>query len=909
MAINVSNGLIGLSVLTGSNSLLGLDSAAITSDTRAARLAKAQFTTRATTPPWKQSAPSIPVTAQVSAIKRMATIIDRTLTGTTALPTDVATAFTTYKALDRLRLLAETAAKTGTAAAERSLLQTAFANGLADLQDFLGTAPGEQLNLAFAQPSRRAESVAVATPATLLSTDVAGRAVSATRDAPLAGMRGDERFSISLSTAGSADVVTVDLSGTPQPPTLDSVAAAINDAIAAVPLRDAGGNVVLDASGEPTPRWSTRFVAEKSPDGWGLAIRRLGTERVAIDQIGAGDTLMVATGTRSGDTAASTRIMRFDSPEGALDRRTLGTVAAIDSDATERARLLAAASGSKTVPGEVGAETNANAIATDAAGFSYVVGTTRGDVGANLSEGNDDLFLTKLDSEGKVMWQRSLGATGAAQGAAVSIGPNGQIVVAGTVSGRLDNTVSDGDMLVAAFDANGDERFATLVRAAGADAASAVAVGADGSIFVGGRAASGGGDAFLARLDANGRLQERRVIDSGGSDGVAALAIDGDGQLLALTREGSEARLRRLDARALSQDLGMLALGTADARAIAVAADGSIAVGGATNGALPGDQVNAPGGGRDGFVARIDHALSGASVTYLGSAGDDQVDSLSFLNGALYAGGRTNGTLGIVRTGTSDGFVSRIDAATGALAAISQFGQASAQTQPVRLSAIGGGDTALGALGLHRGTLTPETSAKLVAQTGLRAGDEFSIRVDGGSLRKIVIGADDTLTTLADRIRLITGSKATVTTPKSGEGNLLRVEGKPGVEIEFVAGAEGKDALARLGIPAARIATPASLAKNAPSVRPGGSFGLDLTRALGIGTAAEASVALARIKDAISVTQTGYRSLYWDDTKAALANGGASASATGTSREQAQLANYQAALTRLAAGPTSIMGF
>ena len=65
---------------------------------------------------------------------------------------------------------------------------------------------------------------------------------------------------------------------------------------------------------------------------------------------------------------------------------------------------------------------------------------------------------------------------------------------------------------------------------------------------------------------------------------------------------------------------------------------------------------------------------------------------------------------------------------------------------------------------------------------------------------------------------------------------------------------------------------------------------------LGIGTAKEASVALARLASVISVTHTAYRSPYWNDTEAALANGGTTLSATGTSREQAQLANYQAAL-------------
>ena len=860
--INLSNGLTGLSLLSGSNSFLGLGGTSGTFETGAVRVARAQFTLPEIPPPWKTAGKAAPMSAQVAAIKRMASLVDKAVTGVNALPEDVQTAFTAYKALDRLRLLAETASARTTGSGERTLLQTVFARGLDDLQSFLGAAPSDVLNLAFAQPKRRAESLPVIAPASLLTAKVAGVGVAAARDAALPGMSGDEKFLISLSNAGTSAAVTVDLAGTTRPPTLDSVAGAINAAIAAV------------------PGWSVRFTPTKADGKWGFSIERAGTERVAIDQIGAGDALMVATGTTSADASAFVRMLRFDQPEGAMDRRTLGTVAGIDSDATERARL------GDEKAGQVLAPTTAAAIATDAQGFSYVVGTTTGDVGTSLSDGNEDLFLTKLDSEGAIVWQRALGAAGAAQGAAVTVAADGDIVVAGTVTGGFDGAASDGDMLVARFSSSGDEEMSKLVRAVGADKASAVAVGADGTIFVGGKSAAG--DAFLARVDAAGRQTERLTIDSGGTDGVTALAIDAAGNLLALTREGAESKLRRLDGAALSNTLATANLGAVDARAIARAADGGIAVVGA----------RIVGGGRDGFVTRLDASLNNLGTTSIATAGDDQLDSAAFLNGALYVGGRTTGTLDGTRLGTMDGFVSRIDAATGQVQSNRQFGLAGSRAEPVRVAAARGGNTVLGALGLHRGVLTPDASAKLVAQTGLRVGDEFGIRVEGEPLRKIVIGADDTLTTLADRVRRITGSKATVSTPKVGAGNVLRIEMKTGFEAELVAGADGRDALAKLGLPAARIQAPDPVAKNAPRVRPGGSFGLDLTDALAIGTREDAGVALARIKSAISVTQTGYRSLYWDEGKAALVNG-AGAGGASTAREQAQMTQYQAALDRL----------
>jgi hypothetical protein len=422
-------------------------------------------------------------------------------------------------------------------------------------------------------------------------------------------------------------------------------------------------------------------------------------------------------------------------------------------------------------------------------------------------------------------------------------------------------------MLVVRFDANGDETFSTAVRSLGSESASAVAVGADGAIYVGGRSGTGGGDAYLARLDAGGRLVERRTIDSGGSDQVKALAFGGDGKLLVLTGESGNAKLRRIDPAALATDLGSIDLGRADARAIAVAADGTIAVAGATDTALTGTATNGLAGSRDGFVARIDAGLGGAAITYVGTGGEDQVDSVAFLDGSIYLGGRTNGTIGAdAKTGSTDAFVARIDAATGAIAR------------------------------------TPTDSVKLEAQTSIRAGDEFSIRVNGGALRKITITENDTLSSFTNRVRDLIGNRvATVTMPSKDGGRSLRIDVKPGNEIQLIAGNGDKDALAKLGLDARRISAAPTPADDAPKVRPGGNFGLDLTTALRLDTKTEAANSLARVKQAISFTQSAYRSLYWDDTKAKLVDTGTTNGRKGGSTvvQQAQLKNYQAALDRL----------
>jgi len=738
--------------------------------------------------------------------------------------------------------------------------------------------------------------------------EVKGEGILGARDAPLPGLTGSEKFTITLTKPGGTDTVSVDLAGTPQPPTLDSVSDAINAAISAIPLRNPDGSLYIDPStGQTSPKWLARFVPDKGTDKWGFAIQNPALEQVSISQDNAPDAIVVAAGQTSLDAPERVRLLRFDDPTGTVTQRTLGEIAGYDRLGTERARLAAPATkapeGVTLSKPELFAPTSAAAIVTTADGSSYVVGTTAGELDANRPAGSQDLTLTKLDSEGRVQWQRLLGASQESSGAAISIADNGDIVVAGTVAGDFDTQASDGDLLVARYDTSGDEQFATLVRNIGTEQATAVAAAADGSIYVGGKATGvggyGSGDAVIAKLDASGTIVDRRTIDAGGSEGVKALAVAADNSLIALTSESGHAVVRRIDAASLSSDLASVDLGVADGRALAVASDGRIAVGGATDAAVSRAQVGGLSGGRDGFVTRLSSSLSSASTSYIGTAGTDQVDSVAFLNGQLYAGGRTTGTISGSKTGTTDGFVVSLDAAPGAQLSASQFGRIAEQTETVRISAAAGGASVLGSLGLARGSLTPLDSDKITAQTSLRDGDSFSVSLNDGAVRKISIAADDTLSSLAGKLRFALGSKVSVTTPTVDGKQVLRIEAKAGADVELISGPDGRDALTKLGLEPSRLVVPEVAGARDPKVRPGGTYGLALTEALSIGTAKDAAIALKTIKQAISTTQSAYRSLYWDDAKAALVNAGNGNGRGPSPYQAAQVARYQDALTRI----------
>jgi trimeric autotransporter adhesin len=929
--VNLSANLIGLSVLTGQDAFSAVG-ALPTFESKAVKAAKAQFTTAITAPPWKDKDGNA-TSSQLTSILAARTLIQPSTSDSSGnlLPDDVKTSFTAFKALDKLRVLAEAAADKTTSDAQRAQYQKAFAKGMADLQTYLASSPSDKVNLAFGKATTTVKTSELAA-SDLYETN--GKGLVKMASDPLPGLTGNEQFVLNIKRGTQSQSFTVDLSTGPQPPTINSVAEALNAQIKSVLVYDDDGSVMTNSKGEPVSKWNARFQPELADGMWRLNLETPdGIEQVSLDQVGAKDSLVVTTGETPLDSPTSTQVFRLNDPTGENSKVNMGTIEALDRQGTAQ-NVVAGKTTSVTTAVEdadgkvklqttktsdVYASTTAAASVTDAEGFTYVVGTTKGDLGANLSTGNDNLFLTKMDSAGKVVWQRNLGATGDATGASVSLGQDGSVVVAGTVTGSFNGITADGDMAVAKYAANGDEQFSTLVVSKDADTARAVTVGADGSVFVAGRVSNeDGGDAMVVRIDATGRIAERRTIDSGGSDTITSLATDKDGNLLALVSSQGVASVVKMQADSLSTTLGSISLGTADARALAVGADGSIAVGGATSTAIAGTQANALSGGRDGFVTRIDSALSSASTTYVGTGEDDQIDSVAFMGDQIYAGGRTTGDLGATRRGPVDGFVTQIDAATGTVGTTTQFGQILTRTEPVRVAADPGGSNALSALGFGRGVLNPTVSDRVTTQTTLREGDYFSIKADDLAVRRLTIEKGDTLKTVAERLQgMIGASKGTVTATTVDGTQYLRITMKQGHEMELLAGSAGSDALSKLGLEPQRIANAAAVVGTAPKVKPGGAYGLELTGALSLASVDNAKAALGKIKDAISMTQTAYRSLYWDDGKATIVDASSPTKSgkkgASTAVEQAQLKNYQAALSRLQSSSTStaatLLGF
>src|ERR1700682_4329679 len=160
-------------------------------------------------------------------------------------------------------------------------------------------------------------------------------------------------------------------------------------------------------------------------------------------------------------------------------------------------------------PPEASASPGIRRLARDAAGNLYAASTLAGDV-----------LVSKLDTDGHVVWRKSFGGTGLDVPVALALGPDGSVFVAGPTNSvdfpLVNPYLSQGNMFLTKIDAEGTSLvYSTLL---GRGVAFALAVDPASNAYVAGRAqspdfqstegafqtVSKGPDAFVVKLDASG---------------------------------------------------------------------------------------------------------------------------------------------------------------------------------------------------------------------------------------------------------------------------------------------------------------------------------------------------------------------------------------------------------------------
>jgi hypothetical protein len=310
-----------------------------------------------------------------------------------------------------------------------------------------------------------------------------------------------------------------------------------------------------------------------------------------------------------------------------------------------------------------------------------------------------------------------------------------------------------------------------------------------------------------------------------------------------------------------------------------------------------GTPIQAHAGGTDVFVAAFSTDLqdkSSDSLTFFGGAGDDTAADVEVRNGKVWITG-SNRDAGATKTDPTRAYLARLDLATGAVESNQTWRADGDQAKPASLSIVSGGASVLDRLGLPQGEIMQADSKLLTVATSARVGDQFSITpAGGGRALTVTIEAKDTLDTLAKKISVASGRQleAKIVSDLKSNPPTQRLQITPAANREgavITAGPAGKDALAALGL------TPGLISKTATSDKK--TIGLNLPNTLNLNDAASIKAANDALAAALTAVRSGYRALAPSDGTITntQTNKGSS-----TVYQQTQLANYQAALSRLA---------
>jgi len=190
-------------------------------------------------------------------------------------------------------------------------------------------------------------------------------------------------------------------------------------------------------------------------------------------------------------------------------------------------------------------------ITTDRYGNSIVTGrfsrlATFGDVSLN-SAGGEEIFITKYDKSGNVLWAKQAGGTHDDNGRGIAVDGSGNIIVTGFFSGVATfgtttlTSAGNHDIFLAKYDPSGNLTWIYQAGGAGEDNGLDVTLDESNNILVTGEFSStatfgsvsltsiGRQDIFIAKLDASGALKWVKRAGGVESDGAVAISTDRSG--------------------------------------------------------------------------------------------------------------------------------------------------------------------------------------------------------------------------------------------------------------------------------------------------------------------------------------------------------------------------------------------
>jgi hypothetical protein len=835
------------------------------------------------------------------------------IAGDTKTEQDNQKLFALYKAVNNLSYLAVMAKRDETTDGQMAGYNTRFQAGLQEIQDYIASEAFNNFTLQAQEPSSSVVSSAGVASATFDYTGsnlVNGVNVSSA----LPGLSASGSFTVSIAKGGVTQDIEIDLSQVPGDLSIGNIVGYVNQQLAAAGYATRFKKVLTDGTVDAAT------TAAQAKQQYAIEIAPGGTEQVTLSAAATAPSLYVAA--TSGLTAATA--------DSSVDNQGhLVKLVNLADPAAEFSRNVS----------PTGGNTTAASTVVDASGNVYMLGNATGDFGSQLNQGEQDVYLSKYDSAGNLVWTKLLGSAGTADGAAMALGPNGSVTIVGSTDAKLTATaVADGnqDSFVTRFDAEGNLVWTTQIPTLNTNKATAVSVDASGNVYIGGQTTGvigsgqtkiGGADAYVAKLDTKGKLVYEQQFGTTADDAVSATALTDSGDLLVASVQNGHAILSKYaggdatQAAVWTMDMGDLQYGGA-ITGLAVSG-GNIYISGTTrNTALNATVAAASSGGTDAFVfAATDNGASVTAdhVSYLGTSANEKGSALTVgSDGTIYLAGTTAGTFaGQVRNtaDTSNMFVAAVSG-SGSVNWVRQYGGLDGQSVGQGIAFDANGGSVLDALGLPAGRISGQQNASLTAATTLRAGDTFKVEIEGDSGRTFTIAIDksETLGSLVTKLNAQLGSKGKASVAYSANGASLKIEVSAGVTAKLIAGPEDLDALGRLGIEAqtlskastntsASTSSTASSSSTSKSAYALGFTGLDLD----ISTTTGAGAARAQLLNVLSAIQKIYQST---NTAASSSDTTGNTSGTASAYTQSQISNYSLALNILSgtSSSTSLYG-
>lgn len=327
-------------------------------------------------------------------------------------------------------------------------------------------------------------------------------------------------------------------------------------------------------------------------------------------------------------------------------------------------------------------------VAVGSNGNTTITGYTQGaafpvTTGQTTFAGANDAFIVQFNAQGQRVWASYYGGASIDQATGVAVDAQNNVIIAGVsassaaiaTNGTAQSTFGGGsDAFVAKFNSSGLRQWGTYYGGSAVDRANGVAVDANGDIYAVGHTYSDNfnattgqtvkgteRDAFILKLSgANGGLTWATLLGGNGTDIANAVAVSGQnviaaGQTASSNNIGSigsfaggtsDAFVASFNAGSGSRNWGAYWGGTGNdiARAVAVAADGSIFVGGSTTSsglATSGAHQTTIGGAEDGFVGRLSSAGQAQAATYFGGSDLDRVSGIAVNANGVFITGHT----------------------------------------------------------------------------------------------------------------------------------------------------------------------------------------------------------------------------------------------------------------------------